>query len=491
MSSNLIITAAANAGKAVRGPTPPASSEDRKAFASMLSDAGDTTRANDARKPNRTEETEAGSNSPDRRADDPELIAAVVDPVVPIQAEPLMNQPLLGDLLNGLADLRAALEAGITPTPADLEKLSTALDALAEALGVSLESLPSMEDLQALATQPLAEGASLADQLSQSLAPLAETLLGATDDGSDTAATLKSLGEKLAALLQALETGEVDAKQLAALGLDGETSAIDPDLAAAIAKLTKPAAAPTEPAPAFAAAELKLSEPVLTGKSTPSTDTVAPTADTAIKVATDPKAGNNAGQSDSKSSDRSAPIIAAATVETAPDAQSTGQIGAQPIRVEAAASVRPIQAGYQTSQQQLNLPQLAFELVRQVNEGNTRFQIRLDPPELGRIDVRLDIDANGQVNARLTVEKAETLDLMQRDQRGLERALQQAGLDGAKTNLEFSLRQNGSGGNQQGQDDQGGRGGLFGNEAEAEDIPAPTVNLYRGSLTASGVNIIA
>ena len=128
--------------------------------------------------------------------------------------------------------------------------------------------------------------------------------------------------------------------------------------------------------------------------------------------------------------------------------------------------------------------------MRQVNDGNTRFQIRLDPPELGKIDVRLDIDASGQVNARLTVEKAETLDLMQRDQRGLERALQQAGLDGAKTNLEFSLKQNPFNGGQQGQDGNGRP--FFGDEAVAEEeAPPPTVNLYRGSLTASGVNIIA
>ncbi|NGP18470.1 flagellar hook-length control protein FliK [Devosia aurantiaca] len=81
-------------------------------------------------------------------------------------------------------------------------------------------------------------------------------------------------------------------------------------------------------------------------------------------------------------------------------------------------------------------------MARQVEGGNTRFQIRLDPPELGRIDVRLEIDNAGSVSARLTVEKAETLDLMQRDQRGLERALQQAGVDAGKTNLEFSLKQN-------------------------------------------------
>jgi flagellar hook-length control protein FliK len=148
-------------------------------------------------------------------------------------------------------------------------------------------------------------------------------------------------------------------------------------------------------------------------------------------------------------------------------------------------------AGYQTSQQQLNLPQIAFELVRQVNDGNSRFQMRLDPPELGKIDVRVDIDRTGQVTARLTVEKAETLDLMQRDQRGLEKALQQAGLDGSKTNLEFSLKQNPFSG-QQGQD-QGGRQPAFGGDtvAEAEEAPAPQINLYRASLSASGVNIIA
>ena len=134
-----------------------------------------------------------------------------------------------------------------------------------------------------------------------------------------------------------------------------------------------------------------------------------------------------------------------------------------------------------------------------MQDGNTRFQIRLDPPELGRIDVRLDITDTGQVNARLVVEKAETLDLMQRDQRGLERALQQAGLDSAKTNLEFSLKQNPFAGQQGQMGDGQGQGGMQGGQSandngsgtgEVEQAP-PLVNLYRGGLQASGVNIIA
>ena len=183
---------------------------------------------------------------------------------------------------------------------------------------------------------------------------------------------------------------------------------------------------------------------------------------------------------------------AAKTVETAPDAQTNGQASVHTAtRIEAAPGPRPVIAGYQTSQQQLNLPQIAFELVRQVNDGNSRFQMRLDPPELGKIDVRLDIDRSGQVTARLTVEKAETLDLMQRDQRGLEKALQQAGLDSSKTNLEFSLKQNPFSGGQQGQDQGGRQPGFGGDTAEADEPPAPQINLYRASLSASGVNIIA
>ncbi|RYE58709.1 MAG: flagellar hook-length control protein FliK, partial [Hyphomicrobiales bacterium] len=160
-----------------------------------------------------------------------------------------------------------------------------------------------------------------------------------------------------------------------------------------------------------------------------------------------------------------------------------------PQQVDAATTPRVVQTGCQTSQQQLNLPQIAFELSRQVGDGNTRFQIRLDPAELGRIDVKLDIDKNGQVHARLTVEKAETLDLMQR---ALEKALQQAGLDQSKTNLEFSLKQNPFAGdqNQRGGDERSGSGNSQDSQEETE-VSAPAITLYRGALQASGLNILA
>ncbi len=84
---------------------------------------------------------------------------------------------------------------------------------------------------------------------------------------------------------------------------------------------------------------------------------------------------------------------------------------------------------------------LAIEIASRAKDGSRQFDIRLDPPELGRIDVKLDVDKSGQVNTHLTVDRPETLDLLRRDSQGLERALQQAGLKTSDGGLEFSLRQ--------------------------------------------------
>jgi flagellar hook-length control protein FliK len=86
---------------------------------------------------------------------------------------------------------------------------------------------------------------------------------------------------------------------------------------------------------------------------------------------------------------------------------------------------------------------IAVEIASQARAGNARFEIRLDPPELGRIDVRLDIDREGNVTSRLVIERADTYDLLRRDQSTLERALQQAGLKTSDHALEFSLRDQG------------------------------------------------
>jgi flagellar hook-length control protein FliK len=89
--------------------------------------------------------------------------------------------------------------------------------------------------------------------------------------------------------------------------------------------------------------------------------------------------------------------------------------------------------------------QVAAEIARNLKNGQTRFQMRFDPPELGRVDVSLKVAKDGSVQAHLVVERPETLDMFLRDQRGLERALEAAGLNTNDGNLQFSLSQDGGG----------------------------------------------
>ena len=83
---------------------------------------------------------------------------------------------------------------------------------------------------------------------------------------------------------------------------------------------------------------------------------------------------------------------------------------------------------------------LAVAIAANAHGGRNRFEIRLDPPELGRIDVRLHFDAKGHVTSHLIVDRSETLDLLRRDAADLERSLQQAGLKTSDNGLQFSLR---------------------------------------------------
>ena len=84
--------------------------------------------------------------------------------------------------------------------------------------------------------------------------------------------------------------------------------------------------------------------------------------------------------------------------------------------------------------------QLAVQIHSAISNKLQRFNIRLEPAELGRIDVRLEFARDGQVRAQIAVERPETLDLLQKDVQGLERALRDAGTNADKLNLSFDLR---------------------------------------------------
>ncbi|ABS63801.1 flagellar hook-length control protein [Parvibaculum lavamentivorans DS-1] len=135
----------------------------------------------------------------------------------------------------------------------------------------------------------------------------------------------------------------------------------------------------------------------------------------------------------------------------------------------------------QSQPTQLPANTIALLIARNLQKGVSRFDIRLDPPEMGRIDVRMEVRKDGQVVAHMTVDRPETLDLLQRDARALQQALNNAGLQADSDSLNFTLRD---------QNNDGGRQDFAGSDNHAPDdalseetVPAPAYNI---NISANG-----
>jgi len=129
-------------------------------------------------------------------------------------------------------------------------------------------------------------------------------------------------------------------------------------------------------------------------------------------------------QSDQMKMDSGAVQQAALSVPT-PDASQTAAASATPPPAQALA---------------VPLAGVAIEIAGRALEGKNHFEIRLDPPELGRIEVRLDVDRNGNTTTHMIADRSDTLNLLRNDSSDLQRALQDAGLKTSDNGMQFSLR---------------------------------------------------
>ena len=101
--------------------------------------------------------------------------------------------------------------------------------------------------------------------------------------------------------------------------------------------------------------------------------------------------------------------------------------------------------------------QVYQRMVERFDGRAQRYEIRLDPAELGRVDVRIEVGADKKVHAVLAAHDSAALSDLMRGQRSLERALADAGIDVADGGIKFELSsdqgrnsansQNGDGGN--------------------------------------------
>ena len=184
-------------------------------------------------------------------------------------------------------------------------------------------------------------------------------------------------------------------------------------------------------------------------------------------VATAAKAANDlddAPKPEGAGSASAAPVPAPAVHDHSPistaahplsDSTETGSLmtGALPPQLPPA-PVSPALAGSlnvaAASNAPIPLSGLAVEIAASARSGKSHFEIRLDPADLGRIDVRIDVDRDGQITSHLRVEKPETLSMLRQDAPLLQRALDDAGFKSGDGGLQFSLRDQSSSGRNNG-----------------------------------------
>ena len=132
----------------------------------------------------------------------------------------------------------------------------------------------------------------------------------------------------------------------------------------------------------------------------------------------------------------------------APSAAPT-QTNPATIAAPAAASASPLPSAHQ----------VAVQIAQPVAGGAATHQIlvRLDPPELGKVEVHLVQAPDSPASVQVNVERPATLALLHHDQPALHRALDQAGVPSEGRQLTLQLSGDGANGSGAGGSGQGGR----------------------------------
>jgi flagellar hook-length control protein FliK len=217
-------------------------------------------------------------------------------------------------------------------------------------------------------------------------------------------------------------------------------------------------AAPQLAAAAPVAAELAAAAVTsITGERTPAkAEPAAPTGSTTPAVApAGASAANNQpgdpGQGDKNPSSMPSPQGASAEpaaeagAEQLVVAEPTGAVTeptatAEPLRAEPALqSAAPADARAPAAVRGApeTVANLAAEIARRMDGRTTRFEMSLDPLDLGAVQVSLEIAADGSLAARVACERPEAVVELRGRSAELQRALEQAGFDLSKGGLSF------------------------------------------------------
>jgi chemotaxis protein MotD len=138
-----------------------------------------------------------------------------------------------------------------------------------------------------------------------------------------------------------------------------------------------------------------------------------------------------------------APDLQAAAVDPAAGAQAKAAATVDALVAAAPAPHEAARASATNTAAQTAAPaatmQVYTRMIERFDGRAQRFEIRLDPAELGRVDVRIEIGADKKVHAVLAAHDSAALNDLMRGQRALERALANAGIDLADGGVKFEL----------------------------------------------------
>lgn len=280
-------------------------------------------------------------------------------------------------------------------------------------------------------------------------------------------------------------------------------AAPEPDLA------LPPDAKPTVPADILAAAVAQ--QPVVQPQSAPR-ETAAPQsgnampairkvvatgapAETTVQAMSGPTdfAGASTARGDSTGADANADGQAQPEVRLAAAGRAEAAAPQFPQPAQAAASTDPVRAPAIAEPvieaRAGHLGQsLGVEIARKVELGEETLRIRLNPVELGRIEVTLAFDDKGSLQATVRTESAQAMDLLRQDAPDLARTLDQAGVRTDAQSFRFENRGGDGGGQQAQQQQQQQNRGQF---ASSDDDAAIAEPIYRPIRSDGQVDLLA
>lgn len=134
-------------------------------------------------------------------------------------------------------------------------------------------------------------------------------------------------------------------------------------------------------------------------------------------------------------------VIAATPLPPQQQGVTTAKLETAPLRTGDLAKPDAPKTPRPTAPAQPQAPAQDFAklIAQRLNHGATQFELRLDPPELGRIEANLRLADDGDNILALKFENQTTLDLFARDESALRNALSHTGFDFNRERVVFEL----------------------------------------------------